>query len=143
VPPAVDESGRCRLRIISKKRLKAFWESRKHDAEIAERDLTVWYKLAKAASWENFAEIKLTFPSVDQVGNCIGFDVGNNRFRLIGRVNYRAGILYVLKVMDHEEYDRNLWPESCGCHKPPPKRPDTRKKSPAKGKAGGRRKGGK
>ena len=25
------------------------------------------------------------------------FDVGNNRFRLIGRVNYRAGIIYVLR----------------------------------------------
>jgi hypothetical protein len=49
------------------------------------------------------------------------FDVGNNRFRLIGRVNYRYGIVYVLKVMDHREYDKNLWVDSCGCHKPPPK----------------------
>jgi mRNA interferase HigB len=131
------------LRIIAKKRLKAFWEGRKHDSDLAERDLTVWYKLAKAASWENFAAIKLTFPSVDQVGNCIVFDPGNNRFRLIGRVNYGAGILYVLKVMDHEEYDRKQWPESCGCHKPPPKRPDTQKKPPPRRKPGSRRKRGK
>jgi len=50
------------------------------------------------------------------------FDVGNNRYRLIGRVNYARGIVYVLKVMDHAEYDKNRWPDDCGCHKPPPKK---------------------
>jgi mRNA-degrading endonuclease HigB of HigAB toxin-antitoxin module len=37
----------------------------------------------------------------DQVGNCVVFDVGNNRYRLIGRVKYEQHIVYVLKVMDH------------------------------------------
>ena len=67
--------------------------------------------------------LKQTFRSADQVGNCIVFDVGNNRFRLVARVNYRRGILYVLRMMDHAEYDRNLWVEDCGCYKPAPKRP--------------------
>ena len=33
------------------------------------------------------------------------FDIGNNRYRLIGRVFYPHKH-YVLRVMDHEEYDR-------------------------------------
>lgn len=115
------------MRIISKRRLREFWQSRKNAAVIAERDLSVWYKATKHAAWDNFASLRQTFVSADQVGNCVVFDVGNNRFRLVGRVNYAKGIVYVLRVMDHEEYDRQLWIDACGCHKPPPKR---RKRKP-------------
>lgn len=120
------------MRIISRKRLRQFWESRKHDAAVAERDMNTWYKTAKNAAWDNFAALKQTFGSSDQVGNCVVFDVGNNRFRLIGRINYRRGILYVLRVMDHPEYDKQFWVEACGCHKPPPKRAAPRTSRPRK-----------
>ena len=89
------------MRIISKRRLREFWEGRKKASAKAERDLSAWYKLAKNAEWANFAMLKQTFGSSDQVGNCVVFDVGSNRFRLIGRVNYVRGIVYVLRVMDH------------------------------------------
>ena len=111
------------MRVISKRRLREFWQSRKRDAGVAERDLAAWYKLARSAAWGNFGALKQTFGSADQVGNCVVFDVGNNRFRLIGRVNYGRGIIYVLRVMDHAEYDKQRWVDDCGCHKPPPKRP--------------------
>lgn len=109
------------MRVISKRRLREFWEARKHDSEIACRDLAAWYKAAKNAEWNNFAALRQSFGSADQVGNCVVFDVGNNRFRLIGRVNYRKSIIYVLKVMDHAEYDKKHWVDDCGCRKPPPK----------------------
>ena len=111
------------MRIISKSRLAAFWEGRKADSAVAERDLIAWYKLTEGASWGNFGQLKQTFGSADQVGNCVVFDVGNNRFRLIGRVNYRRGIIYVLDVMDHRRYDRKRWIDDCGCRRPPPKPP--------------------
>lgn len=116
------------MRIISKRRLKEFWESRKHDSERAERDLTTWHTIAKHAEWGNFGTLRQTFGSADQVGNCVVFDVGNNRYRLIGRLNYAAGIIYVLKVMDHQEYDKKQWPDDCGCYEPPPKPAHPRKK---------------
>jgi mRNA interferase HigB len=122
------------VRPISKSRVAAFWESRKEDSLIAERDLSAWLKLIKHAEWDNFGEFKQTFGSADQVGNCVVFDVGNNRYRLIGRVNYGAGIIYVLKVMDHAEYDKKRWIDDCDCHKPPP-RPTAKRKASAKGKA--------
>ena len=112
------------MRIIAFSRLKEFWQSRRDDRDRAERDLAAWYKVAKNAEWVNFGELKQTFGSADQVENCVVFDVGNNRFRLIGRVFYvkdlRAGRIYVLRVMDHKEYDKQTWIDSCGCHKPPP-----------------------
>jgi mRNA interferase HigB len=126
------------LRIISKRRLKKFWESRKGDSRLAERDFLAWYKLAKSADWASFAELKQTFGSADQVGNCVVFDVGNNRYRLISRVNYARGIIYILKPMDHPEYDKNLWVDACGCHKPPPEKLASPKKAPPKGKPGRR-----
>jgi mRNA interferase HigB len=81
-----------------------------------------WFKLASKAEWANFGELKQTFGSADVVGNCVVFDVGNNRFRLISRVMFESGIIYVLKPMDHLDYDKKRWVEDCGCHKPPPKR---------------------
>jgi mRNA interferase HigB len=85
--------------------------------------------VARKVKWPNFGALKQTFGSADRVGNCIVFDVGNNRFRLIARVNFGAGIIYVLKVMDHAEYDKKLWVDDCGCHEPPPKSPAAKKAS--------------
>lgn len=132
------------MRIISKARLQEFWESRKADAASAERDFLVWYKSARSAEWAHFAALKQTFGSADQVGNCVVFDVGNNRFRLIARVNYARGIVYVLKPMDHAEYDKGRWEDDCGCHEPPPKKRAAPKKAspeggrPARGRKGRR-----
>lgn len=110
------------MRIFSKRTLREFWESRKHDSAVAERDLSAWLRVAKGAAWKDFDDLRRsTFRSADMVGNCVVFDVGNNRFRLIGRVNYRAGKLYVLMVMDHAEYDSGAWKTDCNCFKPPPK----------------------
>jgi mRNA interferase HigB len=110
------------VRVIAEKRLRQFWNSRKADSKIAERDLLAWYRMAKGDKWAHFGSLKQTFGSADQVGNCVVFDVGNNRFRLIGRVNYARGIIFVLKVMDHAEYDKRLWIDACGCHRAPPKK---------------------
>jgi mRNA interferase HigB len=115
------------VRIIAKRALREFWESRKNDARSAERDLSTWYKIAKTTIWSNFAELKQTFGSADQVGNCVVFDVGNNRYRLIGRVFYRGRRVYVLRVMDHTEYDKGQWVVSCRCHEPPSEKPGKRK----------------
>jgi mRNA interferase HigB len=126
------------VRVISRRRLREFWESRKADSRHAQRDLAAWHKLAAKAAWASFGELKRTFGSADQVGNCVVFDVGNNRYRLIGRVNYAKGIVYVLRVMDHATYDKAPWAEECGCHKPPPKPPAAAGKSAPRSRKGAR-----
>ena len=113
------------MHIISKKALIEFWKSRKGDAQIAERDLSTWHKIVEKAEWVNFAALKESFRSADQVGHCVVFDVGNNRYRLIALVRYRSdgrGTLFVRRVMDHAEYDKQKWREECGCYSPPPKK---------------------
>ncbi len=116
------------MRIISRRTLVEFWESREEDAETAERDLSTWLKVAKKANWANFAALSQSFGSADRVGYCVVFDVGNNRYRLIGMVRYSSigkGIIDVRKVMDHAEYDRKKWPQECACLTPAPKKPKT------------------
>jgi mRNA interferase HigB len=120
-----------KLWVIAKSHLRGFWESRKDDSEVAQKDLPTWFKLAENADWANFGALKQTFGSADQVGNCVVFDVGNNRFRLIGRVFYATGKLYVLQVMDREQYDKGRWIDDCGCHEPPPRSSARAQKLPA------------
>ena len=100
-------------------------ERRTNDKGIAERDLYAWYKLAEDAEWANFGE---TFGSADIVGRCVVFDVGNNRFRLIARVFCESQKMYILKVMDHKEYDKNRWVKECECHEPKPPEKKSRKR---------------
>lgn len=124
------------VRVISKSRLREFWGNPKNPKD-AQRYLTAWYKLTTGETWHNFAELRGTFGSADQVGDCIVFDVGNNRYRLIGRLRYATdvlpGVVYVLRVMTHAEYDDNKWPDECGCHKPPkPKTKPRPRKTPRK-----------
>ncbi len=111
------------MRVISHKRLKDFWADPKSPAG-SERHLTNWYTTVDGATWHNFAELRGTFQSADKVGDCVVFDVWNNRLRVIGRVRYATrelpGVVYVLAVLTHAEYDENTWPDDCGCHKKPP-----------------------
>lgn len=116
------------MRVISRSRLRQFWEARKNDSDRAEKALLAWEKITKGASWSDWGELKRTFGSADKVGNCVVFDVGNNQFRLIARVIFEKGRVFVLKVMDHKQYEKkdpknknkSKWESECGCHEPPP-----------------------
>jgi len=110
------------LRVISNARLREFWESRSGDQDAARDVLSVWRRVVEQSDWPHFEAMRQTYPSADLVGNCVVFDVGHNRYRVIGRVNFARGIVYVLSVMDHAEYDRKKWIADCGCHEPPSKR---------------------
>ena len=110
------------MRVVTRARLRRFWEARKGGADSARLALLIWEKIARNAKCENWAELKQVFGSADRVGNCTVFDVGNKNYRLIARVVFEKGRIFVLKVMDHKEYDQQRWVESCRCHQPPPRR---------------------
>jgi mRNA interferase HigB len=115
------------MRVITRKRLREFWEGRGGDAAQAQQDLEDWYEIARANDPANFAGLRAAFPKADQVGDCVVFNVGGNRYRLIGRVRYRGrsgeGRIFVLRIMDHKDYDRLPWRRDCGCDTPAPRRP--------------------
>jgi mRNA interferase HigB len=99
------------MNILSKPRLREFWL--KHTS--AENPLLDWYKHSKKAKWDNLAEVRTSYPHADIVGECVVFNIGGNKYRLITKINYRAKIVYVRFVLTHEEYDQEKWKKDCRC----------------------------
>lgn len=122
------------MRVISKSRLKQFWESPGHGD--AEGPLTAWHGhvQSKTVTWQNWADVRASFGSADLVGNCAVFNIGGNKYRLVTRILYISQKVFILKVMTHKEYDLEKWKDECGCHSPPPKKAVTRKPSKKKRK---------
>ena len=93
------------MHIISRKVLQQFWE--KHaDAENA---LRRWYKIVEQTDFANLSALRHTFPSADNVGDLVVFNIGGNKFRLITSIHFNRGKVYIRHVLTHEEYDRGAW----------------------------------
>jgi len=71
--------------------------------------LTQWFKVAKRAEWHGLHEVRRLYPSADQVGDVLIFDVLGGNFRLITRVSYNLQRIYVKALLNHREYDRKEW----------------------------------
>lgn len=107
------------MRIISETRLKAFLAGKPVHAK-AEKSVKTWLAIAKAAAWESPADVKSSFgKNVDFVASDNGselavFNIHANHYRLIAAIHFLAshpekGRVYVLRIFDHPEYDRNKW----------------------------------
>lgn len=99
------------MRIISKRKLREFWER----YPSAEEPLLRWYKFALAADWQSLPETRRDFPHADSVGTCTVFNIGGNKYRLIAYIVYPIRYVYVLHVLTHAEYDADAWKKDCGC----------------------------
>lgn len=118
------------MRVISKSRLKAFWEIPGNNESTG--PLRAWYTHvnSKAVAWQNWGDVRTTFGNADLVGNCVVFNIGGNKFRLVVRILYPSQKVFVLKVMTHKEYDDDRWKKDCGCFSAPPNR--SKKATPKK-----------
>ena len=91
------------MRIIAKKTLKDFWEAHAD----SEQALRAWYHEAVNADWKDPKAIKAHYPSADILpGNRIVFNIKGNHYRLIVKIHYNSGIVFIRFVGTHAEYDR-------------------------------------
>lgn len=97
------------MRIISEKALREFWQQH-GDSKNALRE---WIKVVRSADWQNFSDVRKTFNHADAYGACVIFDVGGNKYRIIGKIAYRFGIVYIRFVLTHGQYDENKWQSDC------------------------------
>jgi mRNA interferase HigB len=93
------------MHVISKKKLREFWEEHVR----AQAPLEQWYQVARNAEWETFADVRKTFDTADQVGKFTVFDIGGNKYRLIAVIHFNRGKLFVRHVLTHAEYDEGKW----------------------------------
>jgi mRNA interferase HigB len=88
--------------IISKAKLINFYE----DHHKAKEPLLAWYHLIKESDWSNFSEVKLSYNSVDSVGNKrFVFNIGGNKYRLVALIFFPTRTIYIRFIGTHKEYD--------------------------------------
>lgn len=97
------------MRIISEKRIREFWRDRPE----AEGSMRAWIKTTRSASWKKFSEIRETYNHSDVYGGCVIFDVGGNKYRIIAKLAYGIGVVFIRSVLTHREYDENKWQSDC------------------------------
>ncbi|MDF2456842.1 MAG: addiction module toxin RelE [Cytophagaceae bacterium] len=91
------------MRVIAKKTLRDFWE--KH--EDCEEQLKSWYHEAENALWTSPHQIKKQYPSASILAdNRVVFNIKGNKYRLIVRINYDYGILWIRFIGTHAAYDK-------------------------------------
>ena len=91
------------MRVIAKKTLRDYWS--KHPD--CEQQLKAWYQEAEDAKWKSPKDIKRDYPSASVLsGNRIVFNIKGNHYRLIVRVNYDYGMVWIRFIGAHAAYDK-------------------------------------
>jgi mRNA interferase HigB len=97
------------MRVIKPVRINEFAEKYPETKSALE----AWYKLIKNNYYNDFNQLRLTFPSADLVGKCVVFNIGGNKVRLIAAIHYNKQRLYIRHILTHSEYDLERWKNEC------------------------------
>jgi mRNA interferase HigB len=91
------------LRIISRKTLIEYWE--KHP-EI-EQPLKAWFDEVINAKWISPNELKQQYHNASIVtSKRVVFNIHGNKYRLIVDIEYKIGIVFIVWIGTHKEYDK-------------------------------------
>ncbi len=91
------------MHIISRKPLREF--SEKHPP--AKNPLDMWFAEVSHTTWANFSDVKATYGSADGVAdNRVIFNIGGNKYRLVVKIAYKTGKVFVRFVGTHAEYNK-------------------------------------
>ncbi len=73
----------------------------------SEESLKSWHKEAVEASWNSPQDIKKDYPSASILqDNRVVFNIKGNTYRLVVKVNYDFGIVWIRFIGTHAQYDR-------------------------------------
>ncbi len=89
--------------------MREFWQKNTQ----AENAMREWIQSVKLADWNNFSDVRETFNHADIYGNCTIFDVGGNKYRIIGKIAYGIKVVFIRFVLTHKEYDDKKWQADC------------------------------
>ena len=93
------------MKLIGNRALREFAESYRQ----AEEPLQAWRHIMEHNTFQNFAELRQAFASVDKVGERYVFNIGGNKYRLIATIAYSIQTVWVKHVLTHAEYDEGAW----------------------------------
>ncbi|MBE0660860.1 MAG: type II toxin-antitoxin system HigB family toxin [Bacteroidales bacterium] len=90
------------MRVIAKKTIRQFWEIHAD----SEEQLKTWYKEASKAVWRAPTDIKSEFPKASILKSSrVVFNICGNRYRLITRINYHRGWVFIRFIGSHQDYN--------------------------------------
>ena len=91
------------MRLLTLKTIRLFWE--KHAD--AESSLRVWVKRINQAQWNRFSDVKKCFGSADVLpGNRVVFNLKGNKYRIVVKIHYNTGFMFIRFIGTHAEYDK-------------------------------------
>ena len=93
------------MHVISRKALREA-EDRHPDLE---GPLGTWFKIAEKAEWKNIADVRRTYRHADPVGPYTVFNIKGNSYRLVVKIEYAFGLIFIKHVLTHAEYDKGDW----------------------------------
>ncbi len=91
------------MRIISRKNLRDFYGNHPD----AKAPLESWFQETMEARWNSPGDIKRRYPSADILpGNRVVFNIKGNTYRLIVKIHYNTGIVFIRFVGTCAKYDK-------------------------------------
>ncbi len=91
------------MRVIAKKTIRDFWT--KHAD--CEQQLKAWHDEAINSIWKTPNDIKRDYPSASFLeDNRVVFNIKGNKYRLIVKINYRFGMVWIRFIGTHSQYDQ-------------------------------------
>lgn len=91
------------MRVIAKSTLRDFWIKHKD----CEEQLKSWNNEAEKSNWISPNQIKSDYPSASILqDNRVVFNIKGNLYRLIVKINYKYGIIWIRFIGTHGEYDK-------------------------------------
>ena len=97
------------MRIIAQRTLRKYGASLsgRLDQRAVEAALNSWYREVSRANWQSSAEVKRLYATASIVSaDRIVFNVKGNDHRLVVSVSYRKGIVWIVWIGNHAEYDK-------------------------------------
>jgi mRNA interferase HigB len=79
----------------------------------AANEIMAWRKIAKAARWRQFEEVRQVFKDADDVKGYVIFNIRHNRYRFVTIIHYSRvkdariteGHIYIRSFLTHQQYD--------------------------------------
>lgn len=90
------------MRIFSRGSLRTFWTGHAD----AEEPLRAWLADAERAYWRSPQDIKNRYANASIVAdNRVVFNIKGNDYRLVVKIHYNTGFVYIRFVGTHSDYD--------------------------------------
>ena len=91
------------MHIVSRSALKEYWQKYSE----VEQQLKSWYYEAKHAEWKKPEDIKKRYADASILpDNRFVFKIKGNHYRLVVKIHYNKGIIYIRFIGTHAEYDK-------------------------------------